>query len=177
MSLIDYIEDIKNASELLSTSKETDYSQFSKALDVFSKYTSLSSEDRDLVKKELNERSLLNSLIVSSEKLGLNSLLYDDPTRSIFASLICLSIENFRLDPRENFLRLSIIWYVVNKCKIKLDPILDKINQISSDHTKEFIEDFFSRDDYLKSPRAMGFKIIKKGKNIYLKQRKPYWER
>jgi hypothetical protein len=66
------------------------------------------------------------------------------------------SIEDFRLDPRENIARLSIIWFIAEKLKINPHQLFDLTSTISSTDASQYLQEFKNRSKQLKSLNAIG---------------------
>jgi hypothetical protein len=94
-----------------------------------------------------------------------------------YAAITLHSIEDFNWDPRENIIRLSIIWYVAEKLNIDPMQLFDSVASISSSKAAEYFQEFIKRPKELKSLNAMGLAIKKEGENISFVPKPPPWEK
>ncbi|WP_299902319.1 hypothetical protein [uncultured Aquimarina sp.] len=123
--------------------------------------------------REISDKTQ-KKIILTSGKLALVAI-KNKNQNFIRAALILQALENFQLDPRENILRLSLIWEVCKKLKLNFKEEINLVKQISSKRTITHLNEFYERPDYMKSLKTMGFCIMKENENYFLKEKIAPW--
>jgi hypothetical protein len=154
-SVMDYehLEIIKDLAILYETSNEKD-----------------KKEIRNII--EITDNPLLLSISERISEIALNN--YDKDL--LRAALILHSIEDFRFDPRENIIYLSIILYVAEKLLMDKRDLFNSIEKISTTKAAEYLNEFINRPPSLQNLGSMGLETAKKnGITIFIQKKYP-WE-
>ncbi|MFW0739749.1 hypothetical protein [Flavobacterium sp. T12S277] len=137
-------------------------------------YENINQENRELVRKHVkdNQRILLLSISERIAEIAINNKDQDLPKVALFLH----SLEDFKQDPRENIIYLSIIWYVCEKLSLNSLELFSAIALLSSSKTKQSILEFAKRPTALKNLNAMGLMATKKNGKIIFEQKRAPWE-
>ena len=141
--------------------------------EVLERYSTSNSEMREEIRQKIS-LSTRKNLLVASEKLAIEALIEKRVELLSFA-MVCHAIEDFKWDSRENILRMAIVWHVCKKLKLDIKEVFKKSMEIASNEAVGHFTEFLNRDEYMKSPRAMGFEIKTKGKKIVISEITPFW--
>jgi|GEM_PF-1625089 len=76
------------------------------------------------------------------------------------------SIENFKLDPRENIIRFSILWYISEELEVDPNYLFHNVTSFSSQRGAKYFNEFASRPRKMKSLKVMGISVIDNGSNV-----------
>ncbi len=95
----------------------------------------------------------------------------------IQVALILQSIEDFRWNPRENIIYLSIIWHVILSMNADQAKLFKNMIAISSNKAALYLQEFYDRPPEMKSISTMGLKIIIKNSKIKFTMTTPPWMR
>lgn len=131
-------------------------------------------------KKEIREEvyTLKCNLKILSISEQLSELAYTlKSIQFIEEALILHSIEDFRWDPRENLIYLSIIWFVSKELSLNSFELFEACALKSSTQTAEYILEFANRPQAMKSLSAMGLEANKKDGEIVFEQKKAPWQK
>jgi hypothetical protein len=80
-------------------------------------------------------------------------------TDLIDGAMVAHSIEDFRLDPRDNLRVLAIVWYGAERLGVDPAQILRRVAAISSSRSRAFLEQFAGRSPSSRSLSAMGLEV------------------
>jgi hypothetical protein len=138
-------------------------------------YEKFGTEDKELFRKHIKNSQRL-SLLNISELIAETALNSKDKDLAKIA-LYIHSIEDFKYDPRENIIYLSIIWYVCEKLSINPIELFSKVASLSSPQANKFILEFVERPTSLKNLNAMGLMASKENGKIIFEQKKAAWEK
>jgi hypothetical protein len=115
-----------------------------------------------------NERKcLLDDAIHSKlawKLMGLSGFLAEaavntDDESLIRAAILLHVIEDFRVDYRENYLRLALVAYASKMIDVDLKPVVMSVDYFASERAKKYLRDFVSRNDDLNRPESFGIKV------------------
>lgn len=142
-------------------------------LNVLESYSNYSPQEREEFREKLSMSSRQNLLIVS-EKLAIEAII-EKNSELLKSAVLCHAIEDFRLDSRENILRLSIVWFAAKRMKLDGTPFFESSIELASDHGKDQLNEFLNREEYMKLPRAMGYEVKVKRKKVEIVEIIPAW--
>ena len=143
-------------------------------IEIFDSYLSAEDETRSRIRSLIPEQARIE-LLVASEKFAIRTFSENKESFAI-NGLICHSIENFILDPRENILRLSMIWYSCKKRKVDCDRVFKDVIRISSEPAGEHLREFLNRTEPMKSLNAMGLMAIEHENRLSFQPKPPPWQ-
>ncbi len=142
--------------------------------DLIYHYVKIDDFEREIVREEVYILKC-NLKILSFSELLAEKAYNEKDEEFLINALLLHSIENFRWDPRENFIYLSIIWYVAQSLKIDTDLLFENVIKISSKEAGSFLHEFIRRPKALKSLKAMGLKALIIDSKISFEIIKPPW--
>lgn len=144
-------------------------------VELIDEFEKLPNQNKESIRMGLSNTDCRN-IIMLSDYLA-NSSINNKSYIFLKVSLILISIEDFKWDPRENLIRLSIIWFVAEKLKSDPKLLFTNAATISSAKTAEYINDFIIRPKNLKSLNAFGLIVKREGENYGFVPKPPPWER
>lgn len=70
--------------------------------------------------------------------------------------LTAYCLEDFRGEPHENFVHLSMLWYAAKKLHVDTGSLFSQVGRLGSHHGLQELSNFQARPDEAKSPFSMG---------------------
>jgi len=86
-------------------------------------------------------------------------------------------IEDFKADPRENLMRLALIWYAAEQLKISADQLFADAAKLASPKARQFLIEFSGRPKAQKTLKAMGSEAVEEDGRIRFRPLPPPWRR
>ncbi len=132
--------------------------------------------EREIIRKEIANTNCGLKMLAISETFS--ELAYNEQKEVyIQVALTLQSIEDFRWDPRENIIYLSIIWHVILYLNVDKTKLFKDIIEISSNKAALYLKEFYDRSPEMKSIKTMGLKAIIKNCKTKFEMNTPPWIR
>ena len=138
-------------------------------------YIKMDQHGRDVLRESLKIEECRILLWIADQfaHLAIN----EQKNEFVFYSLIFHSIEDFKLDYRDNFIRLAVIWYVAERLLLKPMELFDSISLYSSNKAREYFKEFSQRPKQTKSLKSMGLIEKKVDSKIVFVPKPAPWEK
>ena len=87
--------------------------------------------------------------------------------------LTAFCLEDFRFDPKENFVHLSMLWYAAKTLHADTVGLFNQIGRYGSPHGLQELSDFSARPEDAKSPWSMGLETYQEAGHTRFRARRP----
>lgn len=152
---------------------KTDFSDLWKLVDA---YERMEEVQREFVRNEIYHAKCNLKILSISEYLS--QIAYNEKKEQFVQTALTLhSIEDFKWDPRENTIYLSIIWFVLHYLELDAAVMFDRVMAMSSAHAAFCLNEFYNRPAALKSLEAMGVKVVVNNAGIIFEPDTPSWQK
>lgn len=168
-------DDVKSLLDAIIQS-EVDKVDFSDLRKLVNTYAGMEEAQRVFVRNEIYHTKC--NLKILSISAYLAQIAYNEKKEQFVQDALALhSMEDFKWDPRENTIYLSIIWFVLHYLELDATVIFNKVMAMSSEHARFHLNEFYNRPAALKSLKAMGVKAVVKDAKVIFEPDTPSWQR